>query len=178
MFSKCSWSILIITPCLLAMQTKTEVANEDIRFIREWKMSQKAQQVAQELNLTTEQVQQLKQVKSEVEQIRTSFKQASEDLRHTLETLAKTGRAQIEANGQLDPSLESEILSIRRQLRRKRAESRLQIRLAALDLRDILEPEQLTKLPQARHREHRRTRARAAARFILSDAFLDQFQNP
>ena len=79
----------------------------------------------------------------------------------------------------MDDNLEKQMRGLRHDLRQLREATRLRIRLAGMPLKDLLSDDQRAALEEHRgsQREHRGKREHVrVARFLLSDAFLNQFQ--
>ena len=171
-------SILIIGSSLIA---RDKVLNEDVQFIIDWHRQQQAEQLATQLQLSPQQIQELKTIKADVERIRSESETRSQALKEELEALAKLGRTQIERNGSLSPETQNALKAVRRERKRLRTETKLKMQLATLGLRDVLQADQIAVIRASQKKRPSGERAkgeqkRRFARFVLSDAFLSQWE--
>ncbi len=162
--------------------------NEDIQFIHDWKMQEKAKQVAQHLQLSESQVVLLRQVKAKVDEVKLAHSNRVESLKTSVESAASIARAQIEKEGQLLPEREQELKSFRGEIRKLRRTLRLELELAVQDLDGLLTSEQRdwlktnnqsTRDRPDRHRQRsdrnaRRQGSHKLVKLLLSDAFMSQ----
>lgn len=184
-------SVIIINFSQALARDHREEVSEDLKFIRQWRAQQTAAEVAERLALTQTQVQQLRDMKSACDRILEASKTQRQQIEAQRDAAAGKLRASLEETGQLDSSLEREIAESQRALRKLREKTKLELRLATLDLIDLLTPDQLRALKEhqrdkmdrgvpgktGRDAHHRPgpDRKRQVARFLLSDAFLNQF---
>lgn len=169
----------------------TPAALEDLRIIREWKQTQTLQRLARELVLTPHQVETLEKIKADVDAIRQQTEEENAPIKTRIHELASRIRQDIEAGRGMDSDAEKELRSQHQDLTRSREKARLQIRLAAMDLKDLLTPAQMSVLkshasqlqPHRKgkdgpHRPRVRGKKEVLARVLLSDAFLETYRSP
>lgn len=165
--------------------------NEDLKFVREWKDKQKAKEVHDALQLTEIQVKQLRDIKTVCDQFLDAAKSERQEIEKRRDEASRKLRAELEKTGVLSPELEKGVVTAHRDLRKLREKTKLELRLATLGLMDVFEPEQIRALKthgqeakkQGDKRERRSERGRfrrdhgkrRVARFLLSDAFLNQY---
>lgn len=179
--------------------------NEDIQYIREVMMQQKAQELAAVINLTAEQVETLNTLRANADNVKAQFEPQFEAAKLELETLAASVRANLENGAELTEADETALRTAKHELRTIGRAFKEAMRDAVGDLRglftleqkiiirDTLRPEppegdEFIENEALQHDRsfrrgdrggHGRHPGKAGAKFahlVLSDAFLEAVQ--
>ncbi|CAM2069450.1 LTXXQ motif family protein [Sulfidibacter corallicola] len=177
-----------------------EQINEDLVYIHQHIMDQKAAELAGILDLSDEQVTSLRAVRADVDAIKAAHEPTIEAAREALNTAAADIRAQLEAGAELSDAQKEQLKALRDAVRQAGRDMKGEIREASQGLDDLLTDAQTAAMrdffianrperdQSAEDGESRRRRGRGFGRrakrggdrsgqfrILLSDAFLNQY---
>ncbi|MCB1052747.1 MAG: hypothetical protein H6510_10590 [Acidobacteria bacterium] len=189
---------IIITLSVVGLAQDNDWANsperakirENVQVIKTFKRDQHLIDLAKRLQLDSAQVQHLRQIKAQCEQIRDQKNQEEQPLTQQMLDLTSQLRKQVESGQTPDPNLEREIKAIHKSLRQVHTKTKLALQLACVELPDILSENQVQTIKEFA-RDHKQNEKRAErgakrgdriaspkarlARALLSDTFLAQY---
>ncbi len=147
-------ALMAFSASVFAGSSRAVQENEDLRYIRDWQMKQKAAALAEELQLSADQAATLRRVKGAVAVIEAEYKPRFDELKLRTDQLAAEVRGRIERDGAFAEADRTALEDLRNQHRELRQQQRTRITSAAAELEGFLTEAQVAVLRERAH-EHR-----------------------